>query len=350
MAQKIYSVLSPVNRFVFSVLRQGHPTEECYVRRFLPPSVFEALVDTGILSKNNRGHWQTSGITLLPLYGLYLAVSLPPIYPTARNKKQPVYLGPDSLWLTQVIPARLNGMRVLDLCAGSGIQGLLCAARGARKVVALERAEEAVSMARFNACLNRLDEIVEVRQSDLYSALGADEKFDFFACNPPFMPVMEDVDFPICGTGGHDGTNLLRGIFAGLPEHLEEGATGVLFCHALGSADHIQFNQSFLDGLAKSQDLQCRAHITACAPLEKYVDNSLRPNLISTCPELTSEDREAKIRKWVDEIAALGGSGDLLYDQIIWIRRSSPGKLDNVLAFDRNLCDPLFRQVAESIA
>lgn len=349
VAQKIYQDLNPLNKFVFSVFRQGHAAEECHMRQYLPSTVFEAIVATGLLGQNRRGHWDTRGISLIPLHGLYLAVSLPPAYPTAKNKKQPVYIGPDSLWLTHAIPARLSGMRVLDMCAGSGIQGLLCATRGAESVVALEYAEEAVSIARFNVSLNQFDGIVEVRQSDLYSALNESEKFDFFVCNPPFMPVMEDVDYPICGTGGHDGTTLLRRIFTDLPLHLREGATGLLFCLALGGPEHIQFNRSFLSDLASSQGLQCRAHITSVASLQEYVDSALRPNLIATCPELPARDLEARIDKWMDAIAALDGDGDLLYEQMIFICKKSPGKLEDVLAFNRNLCDSLFRQIAEAI-
>src|SRR5215831_13314043 len=197
VVQESIKRLNSIYRLVFSLFRQGHVAEDSILRQALPPEVFEACVATGLLIQNQRQQWQTPSLVIVPIEGLYLAVSTPPHYPTALTRKQPIYVGIESIWLTRAIPSRLTGLRVLDICAGSSIQGLLCAARGAAHVVGLEMAAEAVSVARFNVALNGFADIVEIRQSDLYSAVGDGEVFDFIISNPPFMPVMDDVDYPI---------------------------------------------------------------------------------------------------------------------------------------------------------
>src|SRR5258708_3411543 len=152
--QGLFKNFNPIYRLVFTLFRQGHAAEERFLRQAIPSNVVDAMMAAGLLVKNSRGHWRTPGLAIIPVEGLYLAVSFPPFYPTATSRKQPVYLGEESLWLIHAIPARMRHCRVLDVCAGSGIQGLVCAARGAEKVVALEKSDLAVSVAEFNARLN----------------------------------------------------------------------------------------------------------------------------------------------------------------------------------------------------
>ena len=76
--------------------------------------------------------------------------------------------------------------RVLELCTGTGALALTAAARGARRVVAVDRSARAVLAARLNARLNGLD--VEVRSGDLFGALRPGERFDLILANPPYLP------------------------------------------------------------------------------------------------------------------------------------------------------------------
>lgn len=81
----------------------------------------------------------------------------------------------------------LAGKRVLDMGTGSGIQAL-CAARSGALVHAVDLNALAVECARRNVERNTLSERVTVLESDLFSALPADLRFDLIVWNPPFYP------------------------------------------------------------------------------------------------------------------------------------------------------------------
>jgi HemK-related putative methylase len=74
---------------------------------------------------------------------------------------------------------------VLDLGTGSGVCAL-SAARHARRVVATDINPAAVRCARINACINNLEERIDVRDGDLFEPV-ARERFDLVLFNPPFL-------------------------------------------------------------------------------------------------------------------------------------------------------------------
>jgi release factor glutamine methyltransferase len=75
------------------------------------------------------------------------------------------------------------GGRVLDMGTGSGVNALLAASRGA-SVLAVDINPEAVAAAQRNAERNGLADRVEVRQSDVFSAV--DGTYDLIVFDPPF--------------------------------------------------------------------------------------------------------------------------------------------------------------------
>jgi HemK-related putative methylase len=75
-------------------------------------------------------------------------------------------------------------MTVLDMSTGSGAGAVFAARRGAR-VVAVDINAEAVRCARINAQLNNLDDLIDVRQGDLFEPV-AGQTFDLVLFNPPF--------------------------------------------------------------------------------------------------------------------------------------------------------------------
>ena len=125
-----------------------------------------------------------------------------------------MYIGMDSHGLVQTAPREACGW-VLDLCCGSGIQGLV-ASRYARHIVAVDLNPRAVRFARFNAQLNGIANY-EARQGSLYGAVG-DEQFDCILANPPFVPSPEEsLKFR---DGGASGENILREIIEGAWQYL----------------------------------------------------------------------------------------------------------------------------------
>lgn len=75
-----------------------------------------------------------------------------------------------------------EGESVLDLGTGSGVQAVFAADKASR-VVATDINPVSVTMARMNVERNGVDNIVEVRQGDLFAPIKEAEKFDVILFN-----------------------------------------------------------------------------------------------------------------------------------------------------------------------
>jgi len=78
--------------------------------------------------------------------------------------------------------------RILDLCTGSGVIAVMAAYAGARTVLAVDKNPAAVRTARQNAELHQFADVIEVRESDLFSAVAPGETFEVITMNPPYTP------------------------------------------------------------------------------------------------------------------------------------------------------------------
>jgi hypothetical protein len=108
--------------------------------------------------------------------------------------------------------------KVLDICTGCGVLGLLSARRGGR-VVATDLNPRAIQLAQFNARLNGIDNIEFAVGSTFEPARG--EKFDLITANPPCVlgPALR-YQFR---DSGQDLDDLCRQILAEAPDYLREG-------------------------------------------------------------------------------------------------------------------------------
>ena len=121
------------------------------------------------------------------------------------------------------------GMRVLDLCTGTGALAVALKAHcpGA-EVLASDLSEAALAVARRNASAMATD--IGFRQGDLFAPL-AGERFDLIVSNPPYIPQGElpglqaEVQFEprMALDGGADGLDFYRRIAAEAPDHLNVG-------------------------------------------------------------------------------------------------------------------------------
>jgi release factor glutamine methyltransferase len=94
-------------------------------------------------------------------------------------------LGPLSYLLGEAVLAEVRaGDRVLDMGTGCGLHAILAASSSAAEVLAVDVNPHAVKAARLNAERNGVGERVQVRQSDVFSAV--DGLFDVIVFNPPF--------------------------------------------------------------------------------------------------------------------------------------------------------------------
>ena len=117
---------------------------------------------------------------------------------------------------------------VLDMGTGSGVCAVF-AARGARRVVAVDINPAAVRCAHINSLMNGLDHKIDVRLGDLFGPVG-DERFDLVLFNPPFLR----------GTprdprdGAWRSNDVAERFAAGLAAHLKPGGSALLLLSTFG--------------------------------------------------------------------------------------------------------------------
>ena len=80
---------------------------------------------------------------------------------------------------------------VLDVGTGTGVQAIIAAKRGAKKVLAIDIDDNSLKNAEENIKLHKLEKVVELRKSDLFDNIKEDEKFDLIISQLPFA----DVDY-----------------------------------------------------------------------------------------------------------------------------------------------------------
>lgn len=118
------------------------------------------------------------------------------------------------------------GMRVLDLCTGSGVVGSAAARQGAH-VTVVDVSRRALVTAKLNARLRGCS--VAARRGDLLRAVPG-RRFDLITANPPYVP-SSSATLPSRGpsrawAAGRDGRSVLDEICDHAAAHLRPG--GVL--------------------------------------------------------------------------------------------------------------------------
>jgi release factor glutamine methyltransferase len=82
-----------------------------------------------------------------------------------------------------------NAGIVLDVGTGTGVQAIIAAEKGAKKVLAIDIDDNSLENAKENVAFHKLEKIIEVRKSDLFSNIKKDEKFDLIISQLPFADV-----------------------------------------------------------------------------------------------------------------------------------------------------------------
>ena len=123
--------------------------------------------------------------------------------------------------------------RVLDIGTGSGALAVALARNlPAARLVAVDISASALAMAKKNAEKHSVADRIEFRESDLFAAVSADERFDLIVSNPPYVSQSEydaldrsvrDFEPRIALLSGEKGTEIVARIVADAPAHLEPG-------------------------------------------------------------------------------------------------------------------------------
>jgi protein-L-isoaspartate O-methyltransferase len=117
----------------------------------------------------------------------------------------------------------------LDLGTGCGVQALHLAAHSDR-VVATDVNPRALGIARFNAALNEVADVVEVRDGSFFEPVRG-ERFDLIATNPPFVISPATGERLVYRDSGLPGDRVVEDIVRAVPDHL----TGRGWCQVLAN-------------------------------------------------------------------------------------------------------------------
>lgn len=135
-------------------------------------------------------------------------------------------------WLIESIArSGETSLKIVDVCSGSGCIGLaLARAFPESSVVALDNSAEAVALAQENKAKNSIENI-EIRESDLFSAVLPSENFDLIVSNPPYLsqesfsfisPEVKRWEDYNALVGGSDGMDLYKRIINESPQVLSD--------------------------------------------------------------------------------------------------------------------------------
>ncbi len=136
--------------------------------------------------------------------------------------------------------------RILDLCTGSGCMAIACArAFPQAHVDAVDISEDALAVARINVERHALQQRLQLRRSDLFSALG-DERYDIIITNPPYVAGWEMSTLPqeyrhepaLALESGSDGLEAITRILHQALLHLE--AEGLLIAEVGNASEALQ--------------------------------------------------------------------------------------------------------------
>ena len=133
----------------------------------------------------------------------------------------------DSYLLACVIKNFARGKSVLDIGSGSGILAQTAIKAGAKSVLAVDSAPEAVCHIK-NLGLS-------VKQSALFSNISKNSKFNLIICNPPYLPLdkRESRESRQNTTGGKKGDEIILRFLKQAQNHLTKRGIILLLLSSL---------------------------------------------------------------------------------------------------------------------
>jgi len=137
-----------------------------------------------------------------------------------------MYISEDSLALVCGAP-RGKVSNVLDVCCGSGIQGIVALRHYAERATFLDLNPRAVRFTKFNLAFNGFSHRVDgLHLGNLYNSLPPSATFDAIVANPPFVPNPQGIASgagAMFGNGGDTGEDVFSAIVQGASQLLRSG-------------------------------------------------------------------------------------------------------------------------------
>jgi len=173
------------------------------------------------------GFFVVSNVALWPVEDdLLIATDFEQTY-SAEDVEPVMYLSEDSLALASGAP-RVKASSVLDVCCGSGVQGIVALRYYADSATFVDLNPRALRFVRFNLALNGLShKATGMYTGSVYDALPVDAgPYDAIVANPPFVPNPYGIASgggAMYGNGGNTGEEVLAAIVQGAHKMLKPG-------------------------------------------------------------------------------------------------------------------------------
>ena len=148
---------------------------------------------------------------------------------------------------------------VLDMGTGSGVNAILAASSGAH-VVAVDINQHALEAAQHNAERNGVAELVELRHSDVFSAVP--ERFDLIVFDPPFRWFAPRDIFEAAMTDENYGS--MTSFFRQARRHLAPGGRMLVFFGTSGDIEYLNkliFEEGFTVSVVAHGDIVRQGHL-----------------------------------------------------------------------------------------
>ena len=258
-ANAIFRQENPMYSFIFAFFRLGHSAELSYIQKFIPEKIFQVLIDTGLIVRNEDNTYKMNHLALLPLSDMYLFSGLPVRYPTSDidNMSFSHFSEEHNLFLN-TMPGYFEGSNALELCGTHGAFGLRCANNGLEtSIYPLNECYD--SILQFNIYLNRLESKVKLgRISDIVSQRV---QFDFICAKFPSVsdafnennPLFQDINGMIA---------LYSEIFLTyLPNLLSSSGLFLCMLQLPGVQYNIPFNEDILKPWHSSNDMNLLVNV-----------------------------------------------------------------------------------------
>lgn len=267
-------------RTLFDLVLLGEKLDYAFLCDTLDKRFISRLIEVGFLRQEGYDVF-SDGYSIISYLDFYFVVAIPNDYNNCGDK-QDIYIGTDSYRLTSILPHREEFGSFLDLCTGSGIQGILesCHAKSGYLV---EKNPKVIEATKFNVVLNGLENKVKAVFGDLYGAVPARETFDVITSNPPFIPVPEDIEYPLAGGGGKDGLEIVNKIMQGYNTYLKAGGVGIICGEAIGNKDF----PLLVPGIKKILSTGYKVTLMLHAKIDT---NTLANNMVEICGNVPDID------------------------------------------------------------
>lgn len=167
-----------------------------------------------------------------------------------------------------------KGKKVLDLGSGTGVFAIYLGLNGYTDILAVDNNENSLKCAEKNINLNKLEEHIEVRESDILSGIKPNEKFALIITNPSNLPEgiwknTNDQNKPIDKEiiGGKRGNEVLITLAENIDKVMDEGRV-VFLQPVYTNINHIK--EIFIDKGFKINVLSRTVHKLSAWPWDEW--------------------------------------------------------------------------------